>query len=95
MSTEKETVKPSFMALFETRIAIWFLAVVLGIYVVLVLAQIAVAAGWLQAGPIETLFDSYKSIMFPLLTLVIGHYFGSRSKQSASSNSASTPAEKI
>jgi hypothetical protein len=63
---------------FELDISKWIVIFLGGLLLVLVLAQIGVAAKWLDPAPITSLFDMYKGIALPILTLVLGHYFGSR-----------------
>ncbi len=66
---------------FQMDVTIWALIVITFFYGLAFLAEIAVAAGWLQAAPITNLFASYKSDLLPIVTLILGHYFGRRSQQ--------------
>ena len=68
---------------FERNISKWILGVIAFFFLLVMLAEIAVAAGWLQSGPIDSLFDVCKAIFLPIVTLVLGHYFGSRSQQNS------------
>ncbi len=63
---------------FKLNVSKWVLVSVLALYSLTVLAQIAVAAGLLQAAPISDLINSEKEVLLPIVTLVLGHYFGAR-----------------
>lgn len=66
---------------FQMDVTVWALIVITIFYGLAFIAEIAVAAGWLQAAPITNLFSSYKSDLLPIVTLILGHYFGRRSQQ--------------
>jgi mannitol-specific phosphotransferase system IIBC component len=68
---------------FERNISKWILGVIAFFFLLVILAEIAVAAGWLENAPIDSLFDVCKAIFLPIVTLVLGHYFGARSQQNS------------
>ena len=71
---------------FERNISKWILGVIAFFFLLMILAQIGVAAGWLDKGPVSSLFDTGKTIFLPIIMLVLGHYFGSRAAQQTSAN---------
>ena len=81
---DNQASKASNINRFELKLSKWALLILAGIYVIILLAQISVAAGWLKPAPISSLLNSYKEIALPVITLILGHYFGTRSKSISS-----------
>ena len=71
---------------FERNISKWILGVIAFFFLLMILAEIGVAAGWLNKGPVSSLFETGKTIFLPIIMLVLGHYFGSRAQQTSSNN---------
>lgn len=65
---------------FERDMSKWILGVIALFFLVVILAEIAASAGWLNPTPIHHLMDTCKAILLPVVTLVLGHYFGARGR---------------
>jgi len=66
---------------FERNISKWILGAIAFFFFLVVLAEIAVAAGWLNHVPIDALLNICKAVLLPIVMLVLGHYFGTRSQR--------------
>ena len=62
---------------FELKLSRWVLIAVGTFYLIAVVAQLLVAAKLMQEQPVTALWDSSKTILLPIVTLILGHYFGS------------------
>ena len=65
---------------FELNVSKGVLLFLALIFLILIVAQVCVSAGLLEAAPISAMFDLYKSIALPIITLILGHYFGARGR---------------
>lgn len=65
---------------FELKLSKWVLAAVGIFYLIAVIAELLVAANLIQAQPVANLWDASKTILLPIVTLIMGHYFGTKTE---------------